>query len=598
MCLRVGLSDVNKFDLLHYMCKLKHVGLSYIIFSLSLRCKDAINAGRENDIDINIDDGKWFTSKLSNEKSSTSPDIETVIPPVLGWKPFPSRTVPSNFNYGHIYHYLLESVKLLGEDGSYEDTDLSHMTSKPLTKGEQYVKSGNVHSLMDTIKTGTGHYFLKGKVDASMRKEQRNVHVTISNLSGAILDASCTCPASSLGRCNHVAALLLFLDKHCKENGHEPVTCTGKQCKWNQGQKRKNPSKINDTNYSLYKEKAANLSDFDPRPKDHRQVTDEAINSFASNLKYHSILTGKSSMWSSLLTIKYHDFELDEKRKCELQELAMMFFTNIKSECNQFGTDVFMVPDTIEQSQSSKWSSSRWFRITASTAKQANSLGSFLSEPPFAESTYRKLYNFASCHVWNLHPFSTSDTLYGLENEDQARIDYLAHKNTDNPGLKVIKTGFWVNKLWPELGCSPDGIVYDPTEAEMYGLLEIKCPKLLKRIAPKEIFQSLENKELSNSDLYSACFGRPTMANKDLELKTTHSYYFQIQFQLAITGLKWCDFVLWSPVGQPNIERIRRDEQLIVSMIGNVTTLWMKVIAPEFFEMRVPRKLFPFIVDV
>jgi len=82
-----------------------------------------------------------------------------------------------------------------------------------------------------------------------------------------------------------------------------------------------------------------------------------------------------------------------------------------------------------------------------------------------------------------------------------------------------------------------------------------------------------------------------------LELKTTHSYYYQIQFQLAITGLQWCDFVLWSPVGKPNIERIRRDEQLIVPMIGNVTSLWQKVIGPEIFEMRVPRKLFPFNID-
>ena len=63
--------------------------------------------------------------------------------------PFPSRPVPSNLNYGHVYHYLLEIVVLIGEEGKVEDTALAHMTSKPLTKGEQYVKSGAVTSMMD-----------------------------------------------------------------------------------------------------------------------------------------------------------------------------------------------------------------------------------------------------------------------------------------------------------------------------------------------------------------------------------------------------------------------------------------------------------------
>ncbi|CAC5369928.1 unnamed protein product [Mytilus coruscus] len=94
------------------------------------------------------------------------------------------------------------------------------------------------------------------KVDASMKKEQRTVHVTLSNVSGAVLDASCTCPASALGRCNHVAAVLLFINKHVKEHGYDPLACTAKPCEWNQGKKTgKNPSKISDAIYSSYKKR-------------------------------------------------------------------------------------------------------------------------------------------------------------------------------------------------------------------------------------------------------------------------------------------------------------------------------------------------------
>jgi hypothetical protein len=105
--------------------------------------------------------------------------------------------------------------------------------------------------------------------------------------------------------------------------------------------------------------------------------------------------------------------------------------------------------------------------------------------------------------------------------------------NGSNVGFKVLKTGFCVNKYWPELGCSPDGLVFDPSELNKYGLVEIKCLKLLRTIAPSDLFKKLTEKEV--------CFARPLSDNSTLELKTTHAYYYQIQFQLAITGLKWCD---------------------------------------------------------
>jgi hypothetical protein len=55
----------------------------------------------------------------------------------------------------------------------------------------------SISDIMDTSRNG--NYYLKGKVAASMRNEFRNVHITISIISGAVLDASCTCPAAALG---------------------------------------------------------------------------------------------------------------------------------------------------------------------------------------------------------------------------------------------------------------------------------------------------------------------------------------------------------------------------------------------------------------
>ena len=553
-------------------------------------------------IHINIDQGKWFKIKEDKIKNvcdkANKKHEKPPIPPVLGWKIFPSRQIPNNFNYGHIYYYLLESVVLIGEDGQKKDTGLAHMTAKPLTKGEQYVKSGSVTNMMDTV-TSNGHYYLKGKVDASMRNEQRIVHVTISSVSGAVLDASCTCPASALGRCNHVAALLLMLLKHCTEIGYDAQACTSKQCEWNQGMKtNKNPCKVTEAIYNTYKPKATKVIDFDPRSTDRQNISSEKKNAFFSDLKYESLQSGKSSMWESLLSYQYEDYTINDSRVATLKCQAWIFFGNIREASAAYNSDVYMIPGTESQSQSENWRSSRWFRITASTAKQANSLGQLLTTKPTPDLTQLKsFYTYIAHNVWNLNPLKTADMRYGLENEDSARQDYMIYIQRNNPEVNVIKTGFWVNKLWPELGCSPDGLVFDPVETNKYGLVEVKCLKLFRSVAPANLFKALADKKVTNQQIYNACFGRPQSETNTLELKSTHMYYFQIQLQLAITGLEWCDFVLWSAIGQPNVERIRRDEQLIKKMTGNLTALWHRVVAPEIFEMRVPRKLYPVILQ-
>ncbi|CAG2186012.1 unnamed protein product [Mytilus edulis] len=352
------------------------------------RCKDAVKAGKLEEIDITIDGGKWCDLKAAKTKKDPSPLY---------------RQIPENFNYGHIYHYLLESVVMVSENGKTEDTDLSHLTSKPLTKGQQYVKSGSVSEIMDNERNH--HYFIKAKVAASMRNEERIVQVTLSCLSGAVRDTSCTCPGSALGSCNHVAAVLLTLDKHCKEFEHDLIACTSKQCEWGKGQKnQKNPGQITDASYTSYKPKLLKLTEFDPRPTDLRKASDVNMNSFSNNLKYDYVSTGKTSMWHTLIKYTYADYEISPERRGILKSQAWDFFTNIKQECCLSEKDVFMIPKTESQSESIEWKASRWFRITASTAKKANTLGNLLKSPP-TDASLRKFQAYISSTVWNLSSF-------------------------------------------------------------------------------------------------------------------------------------------------------------------------------------------------
>ena len=82
--------------------------------------------------------------------------------------------------------------------------------------------------------------------------------------------------------------------------------------------------------------------------------------------------------------------------------------------------------------------------------------------------------------------------------------------------------GFVIHPDAPWLGSSPDGIVFDPTERPPFGLVEI-----------------------TNARSYVDC-SYLLMQSDTLKLKHSHSYYWQVQGQLLLTGMEWCDFVVFA----------------------------------------------------
>ena len=162
-----------------------------------------------------VDAGKWYQLKLSNtpSSSSTRPQSQYVFPGE-GWKSFPSLDIPNMFNYGHIYHYLIESISNFGsskdmDSSNDEDGDCAYTsTAKPLRKGTQLMKSNFISDIED-CSTET-NYFLRAHVYHSMKKDNAlNVQIGLSKISGSVTQAACNCKASALARCAHISALLL-----------------------------------------------------------------------------------------------------------------------------------------------------------------------------------------------------------------------------------------------------------------------------------------------------------------------------------------------------------------------------------------------------
>lgn len=93
--------------------------------------------------------------------------------------------------------------------------------------------------------------------------------------------------------------------------------------------------------------------------------------------------------------------------------------------------------------------------------------------------------------------------------------------------------GFVIHPDGPWLGSSPDGLVYDSTESPPFGLLEAKAKS------------------------YVDC-SYLKMRNNKLRLKPSHCCFWQVQGQLLITGMEWCDFVVFAEE-DIIIQRIYRD---------------------------------------
>ena len=79
-------------------------------------------------------------------------------------------------------------------------------------------------------------------------------------------------------------------------------------------------------------------------------------------------------------------------------------------------------------------------------------------------------------------------------------------------------------------------------------------------------------------------------------MKPSHACFYQYQPILLVTGRKYYDFILHVASRPDSVERVPTNEPLIKRSLSYLTTLWNLIIAPEGFEMHVPKDINPFII--
>jgi hypothetical protein len=155
----------------------------------------------------------------------------------------------------------------------------------------------------------------------------------------------------------------------------------------------------------------------------------------------------------------------------------------------------------------------------------------------------------------------TAAMKHGIATESRAASHYTAIAAATHVKFRTSKTGLVVSSTYPYLAASPDLCI--ECKCHGRGLCEIKCP--------------FKNRHLSPSD--KTC---KYLVNESgtCMLSRKHAYYFQMQAQMGVTGVRYCDFFVYTMSGY-HLERIEYDPELWESMLERCTAFWKKYILPR-----------------
>lgn len=152
----------------------------------------------------------------------------------------------------------------------------------------------------------------------------------------------------------------------------------------------------------------------------------------------------------------------------------------------------------------------------------------------------------------------TAEMRRGSAMEFQAAKQYAQYCN-----VNYSPCGLVIHPDAPWLGASPDGLVYDPRESPSFGLLEIKCPNVKSYVDCKYL----------------------KLSNGNFKLWKSHAYYWQVQGQLLITGLTWCDFFVWAEEDF-FVQRLEPDMEVQTTIRKKCDHFYFHIYMQKYLSMR------------
>lgn len=214
---------------------------------------------------------------------------------------------------------------------------------------------------------------------------------------------------------------------------------------------------------------------------------------------------------------------------------------------------------TRKQADSEMWHKYRNGLITASISHAALRTNSNRPAP----SLIKSVCGYGS-FMGNYH------TQWGKDNERTAVEAYATEQKKKHANFSLRQSGLIIHQDHPFLGASPDGIV--SCDCCGQGILEVKCPSKHRDLHPKDISSREKDFCLDGT-----------------QLKHSHPYFSQVQFQMAVAKMAYCDFVVWTTKGQ-EIQRVLPVSDYLLSNINHLRKIYVNNIMPELMTRRMKEK--------
>ena len=219
----------------------------------------------------------------------------------------------------------------------------------------------------------------------------------------------------------------------------------------------------------------------------------------------------------------------------------------------------------VTMGQSEQWFEQRKGRITGSVAHRVVTRMKTVARDPETDTT-----NLLKSILGKTTPTDDIPALkYGRSMEPNAKIKYQEiMKDNGYADIKLQDCGLSVvpDKIF--LGATPDGIVRGADAID--GLLEIKCPFSICNEVPTA--DNLPYLNLSD--------------NGEIHLHKKHAYYYQIQTQLGVFKMSWCDFFVFTHKGY-FLERVYFNDSVWTEIVKSAEFFFLNYVAKELVEPNV-----------
>lgn len=182
--------------------------------------------------------------------------------------------------------------------------------------------------------------------------------------------------------------------------------------------------------------------------------------------------------------------------------------------------------ETCGQRENPEWFKWRSNRITASVAHKVSHSKFVNGKSNEVPRSYLKSIVGQGSNVL------TPAMRWGIDNEPVALQQYEKRKSKEmKREVEVRPCGLFIDPAKNWLAASPDGVVQDKLTKTTVGLVEVKCPYKHR-----------------NHTVTEACEDRYfCLENKDhFQLKKNHTYFTQIQCQMAVADIHKADLVVYT----------------------------------------------------